>query len=268
MASATVAIRRAEPVQAQRQEAGGLMQQGASLVPAAIGLVAGVMQMNQQMRALDGDCIPTTAEITFVNDMIREQARAGKDFSNFWGSGRHPCGSGFGGDGGVGRVAGTETNYRTAAELAMGTELSACFDVWAGAADRGMIWYGAPRTSMERVCRRGTGPNCGPNDLVTVSNIYEIFLLVDFGPADYLPREAAIAARLLEKNDRCSPVRLNARKRELWGGFLVQTAGGLGQRQDAGNVMEMVGNIMQQGGGNTGQTVMGLAPALMQNMMR
>jgi len=254
--SSAPAIKKADAVAVQKKEVGGVMESN-SLVPTALGLVSGVMQLNQQMKTLTGECIPTRAELDFVSNMMKEQAKAGKDFSSFWKGNRTRCDSGG-------------NSFKNSAEMAANTKgISPCVAVWNNStADKGMIWQDVPKASEAKICKKNGGVNCTAKDEESVSDIYEIFGLIEFGPSDYLPGEAALAAKLIEKNDRCSDAKLNAKKREMWGGFIMQTAGGLGQKQDLGGVMGTVSGIMQQGGGNNMQTIMGLGGALTQGLMK
>ena len=45
---------------------------GASLLPTAANLVLSVIQLNQQQKALTAECEPTSRELNFVNNMIKE----------------------------------------------------------------------------------------------------------------------------------------------------------------------------------------------------
>ena len=50
---------------------------GASLLPTAVNLATNVIALNNQQKALTAECEPTSREITFVNNMIKEWAIAG-----------------------------------------------------------------------------------------------------------------------------------------------------------------------------------------------
>ncbi|MDR1361559.1 MAG: hypothetical protein LBJ18_04670, partial [Rickettsiales bacterium] len=74
-AGAAAQIKKAAPVAAK---ASGGTEGAASLVPSVLGLVTGVMQMNSQMKALTGECLPSAAERTFVDNTMKEWAKAGQ----------------------------------------------------------------------------------------------------------------------------------------------------------------------------------------------
>jgi len=76
-----------------------------------------------------------------------------------------------------------------------------------------------------------------------VSDIYEIFNLIDFGADDYTASEATMAAKLLNKIESCSNAKLSAKKKAMWGEFLIDTVGNLGQ----GN-MQQVQSMSGMGG--------------------
>ncbi|MCL2017902.1 MAG: hypothetical protein FWG80_03985 [Alphaproteobacteria bacterium] len=252
----SITIKKADSVQPQKKEAGGLLD-GNSLIPTAITLATGIISMNQQMKALEGDCIPTQAEINWVSNMIKEQAKAGKDFSRI-----------------LNNIPACRTHeeYRDLAYQQKNSRSGkGCYELWNSKADENMIWHNAPKASMGKICKSGssgTYTGCASKDEETVSNIYDIFAMIDFTSADYTASEAAMAARLTEKHDKCSPVKLRAKQREMWGGFLLQTAGSVGVKQDMGNVLGSVNQILQQGQGGTLNTIMGLGQGLMQQGIR
>lgn len=92
-----------------------------------------------------------------------------------------------------------------------------------------------------------------------MSDAYDIFNLIDFGPADYLPGETTMAAKLLNKVEICTSSRLNARKRALWGEFLVNTASGIGQKTNTGSIMQSVQGIAGGGGAGALNSIGGIA---------
>jgi len=70
-AHAAVAVKKAAPV--ATQESAGTAG-AASLIPTVLGLVSGVQALNAQQQALTAECIPTTAELNFVNTTMQEWA--------------------------------------------------------------------------------------------------------------------------------------------------------------------------------------------------
>ncbi len=73
-AHAAVAVKKAAPV--ATQESAGTAG-AASLIPTVLGLVSGVQALNAQQQALTAECIPTTAELNFVNTTMQEWAKTG-----------------------------------------------------------------------------------------------------------------------------------------------------------------------------------------------
>ena len=47
----------------------------ASLVPTVLGIIGGVQQLTNQQRQLTAECIPTSQEINWVNNMVKEWAK-------------------------------------------------------------------------------------------------------------------------------------------------------------------------------------------------
>lgn len=52
---------------------------GTSLLPSVIGLATNVIQINKEQKELSSKCEPTTSEIEFVNNMMKEWAMAGAE---------------------------------------------------------------------------------------------------------------------------------------------------------------------------------------------
>ena len=114
-------------------------------------------------------------------------------------------------------------------------------------------------------CKDGSG-FCSESEGIPVTDAYEIFNAIGFGKEDYLPGEDSTAAKLIEKTEECSSVKLTAKKREAWGAFLTQTAGGIGQKTNTGNIMSQIGSLTQSGGGALGAvgSLGGVASQMMQ----
>jgi len=258
-AHAAPQIRRADAVASAPSAQTG-QSQTASLVPTALGLVAGIMSLNQEMRTLDERCRPSSSEIRWLNDLMKEWAKAGapkpKPEENM---GRmRPCDGTFAND--VGLSGPSRANR------------DVCFEVFSGQGNDDMIWAGFPRAA-DTVCRckgaHTTGcSGCRVQDQEWFSNAYEIFALIDWSDNDFIAREASILPTWRRKVDECSPVRLAQHRRELWGGFAMQTAASLGQQQDMATTMQNVNVLMQAGQGSAFGTIaqiplMMMAPQLM-----
>ncbi|MCL2537922.1 MAG: hypothetical protein FWF34_02460 [Alphaproteobacteria bacterium] len=246
---AAVTITKAEPVATARTTSSNT---GGSLVPNVIGLVTGVMAMNQQMKSLGAECEPSTSDIEFVSNMMREYYKTGASVEI---RGASPC-------------EGANTFQRSAQEAEMTTGMTACFDTWRGVGNDGMVWVGAPRATKASICKKAGGIGCAQREMIVVSNVYDMFNLIDFGPEDYLPGEGTRAARLLSLVEQCSTSKLSARKRSMWGDFLVTTAGGLGTTTGTAGTMQGVNQILQAGGGSPLGSIGGIGQMLLPSLTK
>lgn len=239
-AMAAVSIKKAAPVAAQqtsKEDSAG------SLVSTALNLVASVKDLNTKVDALTTECQPTSAEITFVNDTIKEWAKTGaasaEDVQRSLK--RKPCAysSGVGG-------------YQAAVTRAvlLGDDADICYDTFKGEGNDGMVWEGFPRVGTATYCDDGSS-SCGKKQK-TVSDIYEIFNLVDFTEADYTKQEATTAGKLIAKIEKCSSAKLNQAKKALWGSFLQDSIGNMGKKTNTASIMETVTSVVGSGGGAMG----------------
>lgn len=231
-AVAAVTIKKAAPVATQEADATSAV---GSLVPSVLTLVSEVQNLSAKQRALDAECIPSSAEITFVNNAMKEWAKTGEatweDVARRLN--KSPCPEGNG--------------YEAAVKDAAGTDMEiTCYDNFASESDKLMVWYKFPKASKASYCPDGLPPCTGKEK--TVSNIYEIFDLIDFGVGDYTTRDnLTMAAKLLDKSESCSDVRISKKKREMWGAFLTTAMGNVGQKTNTSTIMQTVGNITQNG---------------------
>lgn len=239
-AMAAVSIKKAAPVATQQASK---LDSAGSLVGTALTLVSGVKALNQQVNALTAECQPTSAEVTFVNDTVKEWAKTGaasaEDVQRSLK--RKPCdvSSGIGG-------------YQTAVEIAvmMGDDSEICYDSFKGDGNEGMVWYEFPRVGTATYCDDGSR-SCGKNQKST-SDIYEIFNLIDFTEADYTKQEATMAGKLIAKIEKCSTAKLSQAKKALWGNFLTESIGNLGQKTSTASIMDTVSGVVGSGGGAMG----------------
>ena len=58
-----------------------------------------------------------------------------------------------------------------------------------------------------------------------------------------------MAAKLIAKIEDCSNAKLSAKKKAMWGEFLISTVGSVGQSTNTGAIMESVSGIAASGGG-------------------
>ncbi len=209
----------------------------ASLLPTVVGLVGGISALTKQTRALSAECEPTTQEINFVDATVKEWAKTGTSNANDIESymrtlGRRPCDSANG--------------YEVSVRLNAAADGDICYN-WYGDEEKENVWYRYPRVGRAIYCPDGTvGTNC-PKERQTASDIYEIFNLVDFTVNDYTPTEATMAAKLLDKVEKCSSAKLSAKKRAMWGEFLTDTVSNMGQKTNTGAIMQQVQGLT--GGG-------------------
>ena len=242
-----VAINKAPSVATKQVTA---VDAGASLLPGVLNLVTGVMQLNQKQKALTAECIPTSQEINFVNNIIKEWAKTGvataDEIENGKMDGMKPCETG----------ETYESSVRIAADL--GEDGLICYDYYKD--DEHAVWYKFPKASSAYYCTDGSLSGCGEKNKKHVSNIYTVFNMVDFSDADYTAQEAKLAGNLIAKIEKCSNAKLSARKKEMWGEFLVGTVGGLGQKTDTATIMQTVSGMANSfsGGGSGLQSLGGL----------
>ena len=234
-ARGAVAVKKAAPVEAQ--SASGTSG-AASLLPAVMNLVSNVQQLNAKQKALTAECVPSNAEINFVNNTMKEWAKTGAMSADDVVRQLHrtPCSGGRG--------------YEMAVRQYAGTDMmdSICFDNFATDSDKDMVWYKFPIVGNASYCADGSYSGCAAKDKKQVSDIYEIFNLIEFSEADYTRQEATMAAKLIAKIENCSSAKLSAKKKALWGEFITDTLGSVGQPTNTGAIMQAVGGI--SGGGS------------------
>ena len=215
---------------------------GASMLPTAISMVSNVIALSQQQKALTADCYPSSSEITFVNNMVKEWANAG---------GANPVGAGkkipaCGKDG-------AKADYKTSVMDKINSQndntKKICWDVYNEKEARGAVWQGYPKAVVIEHCEDGDS-NGKCKTKVKSSNMWDIFALIsaDFGDADYTKSESSQAAALRQKVSNCSDAKLAAKKKEMVGGFITSTIGNMGQTTNTATVMDSVQTIMGQKG--------------------
>lgn len=230
---AAVAVKKAAPVatkEASKTDA------SASLMGSVLGLVSSVQALNAQQKALTEDCIPTSSEISFVDKTVKEWAMTGSMSAEEIKNKLHgePCNS----------ITGS---YAINAEHADATESNdICYDTFTGTGNDNMVWAGFPKVGKATFC---PGGELTCKNKKTVSNMYDIFNLVDFDTQDYTAQEATMAAKLIDKIERCSNAKLSAKKRALWGEFLTNTLSNVGQKTNTGNILQQVTSVTNSGGG-------------------
>ena len=230
VAMGAVAIKKAAPVATQ---AASTTSNTGSLVPTVLSLVSNVQQLSSKQNDMMTECVPSSAEITFVDNIVKEWAKTGtmsaQDVQKKLK--RKPC------SGGSGYAFDVKYNAATGLD-------DVCYDTFVGYGNDGMVWYGFPKVGKVEYCDDGS-ESC--KNKKTASDIYEIFDLVDFGYADYTKAEATMAAKLIAKVDECTDKELSKKKRAMWGEFLTTTLGSVGQKTNTGTIMDTVGSITKSG---------------------
>lgn len=241
---AMAAIKKASSVSEQTSQGAAGLMSGNSLIPTALGLVGNVMELNKQQAALSAECVPSDSEIEFVKKLVQEWAKAGGTIDM---SGRMACKSG-------------DKDYEYSVKWANdGT--SPCYNAFNGPRDEYQIYKDYPYPGKGYMLKDYSLEDSDKNR-ISKSDIYEIFPKIGFEDADLLPSEVSMIAKLKEKAIKCAPEKLSAKQRELWGNMLVQTVGGLGQKQNAGDTMSQVSSVLQSGGNSTLGTLGGTVNVL------
>ncbi|MBD5391482.1 hypothetical protein HDR66_01600 [bacterium] len=249
---AAVKVNKAASVSTQKTSA---TESVGSLVPTVINLVGTVQSISKKSRELSAECIPSAAEVSWVNEMIKEWAKTGASTAEEAVNALHmrPCSNG-------------ET-YASMVEIAAdeGDDI-VCVDIFAGAGNDDTVWAGFPMASKATYCTDGSfGSSCGASKQKTVSNIYNVFNLIDFTPGvDYTKKESETAAKLIAKIEQCSDAKLNARKRAMWSEFLLNSINTVGQPTNTGAVMQTVTSVTGSGGGLNVQSLGGALGGLTQ----
>jgi hypothetical protein len=248
---ASYQIKKAAPVSQQKQ--GGVEALTAnSLLPTALNLVTNIIALNQQTKAMDAKCAPTSGDIEFVKKLMKEWAKAGGVVKD------------------VNACEGAESGNTYAAEAQRfhtSGGSKPCTNVFTGPGNTGQIWDGMPYPTKADVC--SDGQYCSKaKDAKVISNIYDLFGLIPFGPDDLLPNEGSQATKLMEKMEICSPEAITAKKREMWGEFLTGTVSNLGKKQTNEDMLGQITGILQSSGNSSMGAVTSLMPGIAGMMMK
>lgn len=234
IAFGAVKVTKAAPVAKQTQSTTDSV---GSLVPTVMNLVGAVKTISAKTRDLSAECIPSTAEVNFVNNMVKEWAKTGASTADeaFTALRLQKCKTG--------------DTYAGTVELAGGQDDEIiCCDYFSGTDSTGNVWDGFPKASVATYCSDGSiGVGCNSNKKKTVSNIYNVFNLIDFTELDYNKSELTMAKNLVAKIEKCSDAKLSARKRAIWNEFLMDTIGTLGAPTNTGTIMQSVSQVSSGG---------------------
>ncbi len=231
-----ITIKKAAPVATQEASSGSTVN---SLVPTVIGLIAGVKELSAKQKELTSNCIPSSQEIAFVNELVKEWAKTGSMSAE---EVQARLGK---------RCDVVADGYKTSLMLsAITNEDNICYEYFT---DEGMVWEFYPKATVATYCVDGSN-SCSDKEKKTASNIYDIFNLIDFYDSDYTSaQEITMVGKLTAKVEECSDSKLNAKKRAMWGEFLTNTVSSMGQSTNTGSIMEQVQGIT--GGGGLGSSL-------------
>ena len=233
-------VKKAAPVATKQVDK---MESAASLLPTVIGLVSNAKALSVQQQQLTADCAPTGSEIETVNNLVKEWAKTGAitaveaeaGLGKYCSNNRTQNDSGYF----VNKMRYAENN-------------ETCFESFSSPkADEERIWYLFPKASSGKVCDVVDEKNCK-----NVSNIYDIFAKIPFTEEDYTEAEAKKIAKLIEKMNKCAPGKLSAARREMYGNFLTQTLGSLGQSSGAAGTATVMEQVSGLGGSGNLQSVL------------
>ena len=244
-----VKINKKSSVSTTKSKDSGLVDsvKGSSLVPGVVGLVGSVMDINAKQKALTANCIPSSSEINFINNMIKEYAKSGGSKNNLL-SGHSSCSD--------------KESYSTSVKLLSSSKVPECYESFPKS-DSAKIWDGYPMVKTAKMCPNGD--LVCPGKEITVSNAYDLFGIISFffSSEDYTESEARQVAGLLKKTEDCSKSSLDRKKKELWTNFIANTAGNIGKNTNTGNIIQQVGSIS---GGGVGGILNTIAPVATQFM--
>ena len=245
-------VKKAAPVATKQADK---MESVTSLLPTVVGLVSSVRALNQQQQKLSADCVPTSSEIQLVNDLVKEWAKTGATTASvargksvacvdeLASSSRFKCGGSGNSEGGAPNESGFENYINLHDDM--------CIETFSNKNACNTIWNGFPKASSGKKCDIADDKKCE-----TVSNIYDVFALIPFGDDDYTKTEAAKISQLKAKMEKCAPGKLNAAKVELYGGFVTQTLGSLGQTSGAAGTASVLEAVSSMGGSGNIQSVL------------
>lgn len=227
----TTGVKKAAPVATKQTDK---LESATSLLPTVIGLVANVKSLNAQQQQLTADCAPTASEIETVNNLVKEWAKTGSVTVDGAVSGLgETCGPSKGDN-----ASGYYENWMEVAE-----KKETCYESFSSKGDEDTIWQYFPKASKGEICDQVNGKNCK-----NVSNIYDVFAKIPFTEEDYTEAEAKKISKLIEKMDKCAPGKLNAARRELYGNFLTQALGNVGQSTGAAGTASVLEAVSGLGG--------------------
>ncbi len=216
-----------------------------SLLPGVIGMVSNVAALTKQQKELAAECVPSSSEISWVNDMVKEYAKVGEETAGEM----------------LNRLkmtrCGPNEHYSKSVEVSRPANLEPCTDVFE---DKDTIWNGYPMAAVASYCADGMEV-CSGSKKKTESNVYAIFGAISFTVDDYATDEADKYTKMMAKIEKCAPEKISARSKQAYADFLKTTISTAGGSASSGAVWDAVGGLTS-GGGLSG--VQSLMPAVTQ----
>lgn len=237
-------IKKAAPVATQQKDK---LESVASLLPTAISFVSSVKNLRSSQEALSADCVPSSSEIDFVNDLVKEWAKTGMTIQSSAVSGLgKPCNGGNATEKNDSHFKGYMETHQNDVDSD-----KKCYESFSSDKDKGHIWLGFPRASSASICNDYDTSSCE-----TVSNVYDVFAKIPFTKEDYKKAENAKATQFLAKAERCSPNKMAAAKLGLYGNFVTQTLSSIGQTSGAANTGAVLEAVTSMGGSGNIQSML------------
>ena len=235
-------IKKAAPVATKQANK---MESATSLLPTVIGLVGSVQALHKQQQQLSADCAPTSSELQFVNDLVKEVAKTGATTASSARGGIQLCRDNGSKDWGYAVYHNGFTNegyYENFIQNNYDSNNS-CIETFSTQASENTIWAGYPKASKAQKYENGD-----TKDSKYVSNIYDVFSLVQnyFSDEDFTVSESAKIAQFKAKVERCS--KINAAKAEMYSNFVTQTLGNIGQTSGAAGTAAVLETVSSMGG--------------------
>ncbi len=213
---------------------------GNSLLPMAMNLMATVSEFKNTQQQLTAECEPSSSEINFVNEMIKEWAIAG---------GQNPFETGR-----MNKCTGVDSYESTVRNNVSSLDDASliCYDSFPTTSNSSAIWDGYPKAAVVEYCTTGDSlSSCNSNNRKKITNLWTLFDMVeaDFSrDSDYTKSESKQRSSLKEKADKCSPKKIAAKRMETMSGLVKNTINSVGQPTNSVSAMEAVGTMMNKSG--------------------
>ena len=225
-------VKKAAPVAVKQADK---LESATSLLPTVMGLVGTVTELKKQQQQLGSDCKPTGSEIEAVNDLVKEWAKTGtvtaKEAVSNLGD---PCSND--------ENSNNDGYYRLYMETHP-DKGSTCYESFTVEADKDTVWYKFPKASSTSICDVVNTKDCRD-----VYNIYDVLDKIPFDKEDYTKSEVEKITKLLEKREKCSEGKIKAAKQELYGNFVTQALGSVGQSTGAAGTAGVLEAVSALGG--------------------